>query len=108
MFKKPYSKLVRVCPQCAEPMVILGRKFHTPRHIDREQWKKVELLVSHGFRFESVYRTTESGDKVTVPYPRRLSEVLSFVAEFGTQALQPKPVRPNHIKRESKATKRDA
>jgi hypothetical protein len=88
------------------PMVILGRKFHTPRHDDREQWKKVELLVSHGFRFESVYRATESGGKVAVPYPRRLSEVPIFVAEFRAQALQPAPVRANHSSPQPTGTER--
>ena len=108
VFRKPHSKLVRVCPQCAAPMVILGRKFHTPRLNDREQWKKVELLVNHGFRFESVYRATEFGGKVAVPYPRRLSEVPTFVAEFRGQALQPEPLRPNDSGPLSKGAERDA
>jgi len=99
VFRKPHGKLVRLCPQCAAPMTMLGRKFHTPRHSDREQWKKVELLVKHGFRFETVYRAINSGGQIAVPYPRSLSEVRDFVAEFRGQALHPEPVRPGQAKR---------
>ena len=76
-------------------MTTLGRKFHTPKSGDRAQWKKIQVLVEHGFTFDSVYRTTESGGKVAVPYPRTLAEVPAFVAEFQGQARAHKLVRPS-------------
>jgi hypothetical protein len=66
---------------------MLGRKFHAPRTSQIAQWKKVSALVNYGFRFESVYRDLPSGERVSVPYPERLSGVPAFVAEFKSQAL---------------------
>jgi hypothetical protein len=94
VFRKPYSETGRVCPVCATPMTVLGRKFHTPKSADRAQWKKVQVLVEHGFTFDSVYRATESGGKVAVPYPTTLAEVPAFVAEFQGQAVARRQVRP--------------
>lgn len=95
VFRKPLSTQARLCPQCAAELVTLGRKFHTPKSTDVAQWRKVQLLVEQGFFFESVYRATESGGHVAVPYPRTLAEVPAFVAEFQSQAMRPQPVRPN-------------
>jgi hypothetical protein len=101
VFRKPYSEEGRICPECAAPMTTLGRKFHTPKTGDRAQWKKVHVLVEHGFTFDSVYRATESGGKVAVPYPRTLAEVPAFVAEFQSQARTPTPVRPGRTPSEA-------
>ena len=95
VFRKPLSTQAPLCPQCAGALVKLGRKFHTPKSTDVAQWRKVQLLVEHGFFFESVYRVTESGGQVAVPYPRTLAEVPAFVAEFKSQAHLPQPVRLN-------------
>jgi hypothetical protein len=95
VFRKPLSTQARLCPQCAGALVTLGRKFHTPKSTNVAQWRKIQLLVEHGFFFESVYRSTESGGWVAVAYPRTLAEVPAFVAEFKFQALLPQPVRPN-------------
>ena len=86
---------------------MLGRKFHAPKSTDVAQWRKVQLLVEHGFFFDSVYRATELGRKVAVPYPRTLAEVPAFVAEFKSQAHQPQSVRPMDA-RSSSATSGDA
>ena len=94
VFRKPLSEVARLCPQCAAPMTTLGRKFHTPKSGDRAQWKEIQVLVEHGFTFDSVYRATESGGRVAVPYPRTLAEIPAFVAEFQSQARVPAPVRP--------------
>ncbi len=95
VFRKPVSTEARLCPQCAGALVTLGRKFHAPKSTDLAQWRKVQLLVEHGFFFDSVYRATESGGKVAVPYPRTVGEVPAFVAEFKPQAQRPQPTRPN-------------
>lgn len=41
------------CPHCGEPMLDLGRDFQPPRKDADVQWRKVELLVSQGVRFDS-------------------------------------------------------
>jgi hypothetical protein len=74
------------CPNCANPMVMLNRKFSSPKKRDAEQWEKVEQLVAHGFYFFSVYRIAEGGKKVAVPYPERLADVQNFVNEFSGQS----------------------
>lgn len=62
------------CARCGEPMALMGRDFHAPRQRDVRQWRKVELLLRHGYRYNSCgcggpgYR------------PRTLSEVPAFLA----------------------------
>jgi len=63
-------------------MEMLSRKFHAPKSKDVTQWKKIELLLSHGFRFHPVYRQVASNIKVAVPYPATLEEAKSFVASY--------------------------
>jgi predicted RNA-binding Zn-ribbon protein involved in translation (DUF1610 family) len=77
-FKKPNSVSVRSCPECGGAMTQLSRKFKAPKRSDTAQWKKVQLLVSHGFRFYSVYEQTERGSS-RVAYPRTLEEAREFV-----------------------------
>jgi hypothetical protein len=67
-------------------MVMLGRKFRSPKTSDIAQWKKVQALVERGFYFQSVYRATPEGGKRAVPYPRTLREVTVFAQEFVEQA----------------------
>lgn len=88
-FKLPVSISPRLCPQCRRPMEMLSRKFSAPRSGDIAQWKKVQFLVEHGFRFYSVYEPTESGGKRAVRYPATLQEAKHFVHAFKTQAWPP-------------------
>jgi hypothetical protein len=67
-------------------MVMLNRKFSSPKQRDVRQWKKVQQLVEHGFHFFSVYRTAANGKKIPVPYPEHLSEVPEFAQEFSAQS----------------------
>jgi hypothetical protein len=67
-------------------MVMLNRKFSSPKRKDAEQWRKVQLLVEHGFYFFSVYRTASNGKKIPVPYPERLADVAAFAREFNSQS----------------------
>jgi len=92
-FKLPVSTGTRLCPQCRRPMEMLSRKFSTPRSADLVQWKKVQFLVEHGFRFYSVYRVVESGGKQSVRYPATLAEAKDFVVAFREQAELPAPTR---------------
>ncbi|RTL41713.1 MAG: hypothetical protein EKK53_13130 [Burkholderiales bacterium] len=67
-------------------MEMLSRKFSAPRSADVRQWKKVQFLVAHGFRFHTVYCTTESGGARSVRYPATLDEAKDFVVAFRDQA----------------------
>jgi hypothetical protein len=88
-FKLPVSSGPRLCPQCRCPMEMLSRKFSAPRSADIAQWKKVQFLVEHGFRFYSVYEATASGGKQSVRYPSTLEEAKDFVVVFREQARLP-------------------
>lgn len=79
-FKKPKRELPRLCPQCHRPMVMLSRKFSAPKMTDLEQWSKVEYLVNHGFRFQSIH---EPPSGLLVHYPATKSEAKSFVEKYA-------------------------
>jgi hypothetical protein len=81
-FKYPPRAEGRFCPQCRKPLEMLSRKFSAPRSRDFMQWQKVELLVSHGFRFYSVYEPSSTGGLRKVKYPDTLAEAKLFVKAF--------------------------
>ena len=87
-FKKPQNQEPRLCPQCGSGLVQLNRKFSAPKTTDVEQWKKVEFLVAHGFRFQSVYEQREDGGKYKVDYPTTLAEARTFVVAHKEQAVE--------------------
>jgi predicted RNA-binding Zn-ribbon protein involved in translation (DUF1610 family) len=68
------------CPNCGGVAIGLSRKFKPPLRSDAAQWKKVEYLVAHGFRFFS-QRDLRTG--ATTPYPATLAEARIFVRRFG-------------------------
>jgi hypothetical protein len=68
------------CPNCGGVAIGLSRKFKPPLRSDAAQWKKVEYLVAHGFRFFS-QKDPRTG--ATTPYPATLAEARIFVRRFG-------------------------
>jgi hypothetical protein len=64
------------CPHCSGIANNVGRKFKAPRRTNEEQWKKVELLLASGFRFNTIY---EKG--VAIRYPETLKDAETFVRE---------------------------
>jgi hypothetical protein len=64
----------RRCPGCGGALRWMGRSFAAPKKSDIEQWRKVEALWSHGFRFHS-YRSCPDAE----PLPAKLNEVADFV-----------------------------
>lgn len=40
------------CPHCGAEGIDMGMDFHTPRRGDDRQWRKVELMVERGVRFQ--------------------------------------------------------
>jgi len=59
------------CPDCRNPMALMGRDFKAPRESARKQWEKVQQLRNAGIAFEygsaPVYR------------PAKLREVAPFI-----------------------------
>ncbi|MGJ7498236.1 hypothetical protein ACSFA8_24665 [Variovorax sp. RT4R15] len=82
-FKKPMRTLTRLCPQCHGPMVMLSRKFAAPKMTDVDQWRKVEFLLNHGFRFQSMH---EQPSGSLVQYPATLVEAELFVERYARRA----------------------
>ncbi len=58
-----------VCPQCSQPMAMMGTAFRAPKQSNVDQWKKAELLVAAGFLFHK-----DSG-----PSPQTLKNVPAFL-----------------------------
>ena len=78
-FRRSAAKTVeRKCPSCGSVAVAFSRKFKAPRRTDDEQWRKVELLYSHGFRFQSV----RDNSGLVVRYPVSLEEARDFVRRY--------------------------
>lgn len=72
---RPRTNAVTVCPQCGNEVHCTGRSFRVPAMGNTEQWRKVQSLYAHGFRFFS-YRSYPD-----VPHlPELFTDVASFVA----------------------------
>jgi hypothetical protein len=84
-FKYPPRSEGRLCPQCRKPLEMLSRKFSAPKSRDLAQWRKIEFLVAHGFRFYSVYEPSSTGGLRKVRYPDTLAEAKLFVKTFKPQ-----------------------
>ena len=85
-FKFPIQLTVRLCPQCQGAMTRLSRKFSAPKSSDREQWKKVQYLVEHGFLFYPVQEVIGPNAFQRVSYPKTLNEAKLFVERYKSQA----------------------
>ncbi len=79
VFKKPWPEPPAVdypCPNCTQPLNMMGTAFRAPKRADQSQWRKVEQLVRAGILFF----------KNSGPRPTRLSEVPAFLqAEARTK-----------------------
>lgn len=75
--------LILKCAACEGPSYNCGRHFKPPKKEDSKQWEKVNLLISEGFWFQTVYeKNPESGGFSRVEYPETMGEVLEFVQRF--------------------------
>lgn len=68
----------RPCPLCGKPAIWVHSRFKVPRSSDAEQWEKVRLLLSHGFRFTSLGGGVE--------YPETLKEAPEWVKKHAQRA----------------------
>lgn len=78
-FKYQQSDQQKVCPQCKIALVMLSRKFKTPKQTDRKEWQKVRYLIEQGFRFQSIH---EEFYNQKVLYPKTLEEAYEFVKKY--------------------------
>jgi len=70
------------CPHCSGTARNVGRKFKAPKRTDEEQWKKVELLLASGFRFNTLYE-----DGVAIRYPETLKETYTFIRDHRPKTI---------------------
>jgi hypothetical protein len=68
-------------------MIALNRKFSPPRSSDVDQWKKIEFLIEHGFRFQSVYEIINGGGAIRIKYPKTLAEAKELVEKLKSKKL---------------------
>lgn len=67
------------CPQCGGTMTVMGKDFKATARQNVRQWRKVELLASHGLAFASC------GCSGPGYAPRDLGEARALVRErFGS------------------------
>jgi DNA-directed RNA polymerase subunit RPC12/RpoP len=72
---KPRETRIR-CPQCGGEIHWMGRNFEAPKMSDVEQWRKVQALYAHGFRFFG-----DGSYPHATPLPDRYRDVARFVEE---------------------------
>jgi len=79
-FKKPVpdGEYEHSCSECDSPMYEMGRNFSAPKKEDHKQWRKVQLLYAHGFRFVG------SGNHNGPNIPKTLADVELFLPQGKT------------------------
>ena len=65
------------CPECKAPMHAMGLDFKPPRQADQKQWRKVEVLFEHGYKYFSC-GCGGPGDR-----PKYLRDVPEFLRRHG-------------------------
>jgi len=70
-----------VCPNCQGVARCLYRHFKSPRQSDSRQWRKIEFLYEHGFRFQKIRPNGPGG--ASVPYPETLEDAQEFVVLYA-------------------------
>lgn len=73
----------------------MGRSFKAPKTSDAEQWRKVQALYAHGFRFFTYHSYPEAP-----PLPERYRDVASFVVEnpdHPFRVAEPIPALQPHV-----------
>lgn len=88
VFKKPSDKETRIeysCPECAEPLHMMGNAFRAPRCADESQWQKVQELVQAGILF---YRNSGARPKTLHEVPAFLKAQARARQGAGERALE--------------------
>lgn len=80
-YKYEHTHKQKICPQCKRTLIMLNRKFKTPKQTDDKQWAKIKYLIEHGFRF-SGYVKVKKGGFQRVKYPETMQQAYEFVAKY--------------------------
>ena len=80
-FRYQQSDQQKICPQCKADLIMLSRKFKTPKKNDHKEWAKIKYLIEHGFRF-SGYVKVEQGSSQKVKYPETMQQAYEFVDKY--------------------------
>ena len=86
-FKRPGDRESAPCPECGGSTIRLGEKFKAPSRKDLKAWRVVEFVVSHGFRYEAIWKREEGGSAPSYTwdfnaYPTTMAEAAEFVAKY--------------------------
>ncbi|MCW8880436.1 MAG: hypothetical protein OQJ89_09440 [Kangiellaceae bacterium] len=84
MAPKDYPKELP-CSECGGVAYNYGRHFKAPKKNDTAQWKKIEFLHEHGFRFQKI--RIGSGHHDVVPYPENMEQAKEFVVKYKEYAI---------------------
>jgi hypothetical protein len=71
------------CPECNEPLAMIGRSFRALANRKLDPWEKVRRLWQAGFRFWS-YRSYPDAER----YPDDVREVDSFIRRNHTHPMR--------------------
>ena len=74
------------CPECGGAAYNFGRHFKAPKKNDLRQWRKLEFLFEHGFRFQKIRPVKNSQE--SAPYPETLEAAIEFVKKYKDYALK--------------------
>ena len=80
-FKQSFSNETHanLCPECSQPMTMMGTAFRAPKQSNIKQWEKARLLIEAGFRF----------NKDGGPKPRTLKDVPAFLEAHRLERRSP-------------------
>jgi DNA-directed RNA polymerase subunit RPC12/RpoP len=84
-FKYEITEIEKKCSQCSQPLIMLSRKFKTPKQSDDKEWSKIKFLIEHGFRFYS-YIPSKHGVHQRVKYPETMQQAYEFVEKYKNGA----------------------
>lgn len=82
------AKDTHVCPNCAGPMLEMGRGFKAPPRREIERWFVIESLRRRGYMFPS------STQRNAAPYPTRARDLERFFAGHAEHAFRIKSPAP--------------
>ena len=74
------------CPECGGTSYNFGRHFKAPKKTDKKQWRKIQFLFEHGFRFQKI--RIGAGDIDSIPYPENLEQAKEFVVKYKEYAIK--------------------
>ncbi len=85
------SQIIKLCPECGQPMKLLNLRFRPPKKSDESAWNVVGFLIENGFDFQHIYQEGSS-DYIKKPknnyvsYPTNMRDAKEFVEKYKAYA----------------------